>query len=244
MHVAMQVKAVHLVMQPLDLGDFGVGDVFAGEAPGETFETAHDLEQFSEIVLAQLPHAGAAVRQQLNQSFGRQYLQRFTQRRARDAQHLAKLAFGHPTATRNVAFDDVVAQTGQDLVMQGQLFRGRDPCRPQPLSTSFHWESGVSWSEHRPRWDGSSRKKCKQFFELMTNYFECNIAGSNRADEESMSQHQGRHFLQIPGPSPVPDRVLRAMDMPVIDHRSPEFAEARQGGVRRAARRSSRRPDR
>jgi alanine-glyoxylate transaminase/serine-glyoxylate transaminase/serine-pyruvate transaminase len=45
--------------------------------------------------------------------------------------------------------------------------------------------------------------------------------------EESMSQHQGRHFLQIPGPgpSPVPDRVLRAMDMPVIDHRSPEFAE-------------------
>jgi alanine-glyoxylate transaminase / serine-glyoxylate transaminase / serine-pyruvate transaminase len=35
----------------------------------------------------------------------------------------------------------------------------------------------------------------------------------------------GRHFLQIPGPSPVPDRVLRAMDMPVIDHRSQEFAE-------------------
>ncbi|MBV8925071.1 MAG: alanine--glyoxylate aminotransferase family protein [Bradyrhizobium sp.] len=38
-------------------------------------------------------------------------------------------------------------------------------------------------------------------------------------------QHQGRHFLQIPGPSPVPDRVLRAMDMPVIDHRSARFAE-------------------
>jgi alanine-glyoxylate transaminase/serine-glyoxylate transaminase/serine-pyruvate transaminase len=37
--------------------------------------------------------------------------------------------------------------------------------------------------------------------------------------------HQGRHFLQIPGPSPVPERVLRAMDMPVIDHRSAEFGE-------------------
>ena len=36
---------------------------------------------------------------------------------------------------------------------------------------------------------------------------------------------QGRHFLQIPGPSPVPDRVLRAMDMPVIDHRSAEFGD-------------------
>jgi alanine-glyoxylate transaminase/serine-glyoxylate transaminase/serine-pyruvate transaminase len=36
--------------------------------------------------------------------------------------------------------------------------------------------------------------------------------------------HTGRHFLQIPGPTNVPDRVLRAMDMPVIDHRGPEFA--------------------
>src|SRR4029434_8351848 len=36
---------------------------------------------------------------------------------------------------------------------------------------------------------------------------------------------QGRHFLQIPGPSPVPDRVLRAMDMPVIDHRSAEVCQ-------------------
>ena len=37
--------------------------------------------------------------------------------------------------------------------------------------------------------------------------------------------HTGRHFLQIPGPTNVPDRVLRAMDNPVIDHRSAEFAE-------------------
>ena len=36
--------------------------------------------------------------------------------------------------------------------------------------------------------------------------------------------HTGRHFLQIPGPTNVPDRVLRAMDYPVIDHRGPEFA--------------------
>ncbi|MGY4307236.1 alanine-glyoxylate transaminase/serine-glyoxylate transaminase/serine-pyruvate transaminase [Bradyrhizobium sp. USDA 4369] len=40
-----------------------------------------------------------------------------------------------------------------------------------------------------------------------------------------MTRHQGRHFLHIPGPSPVPERVLRAMDMPVIDHRSAEFGE-------------------
>jgi alanine-glyoxylate transaminase/serine-glyoxylate transaminase/serine-pyruvate transaminase len=34
----------------------------------------------------------------------------------------------------------------------------------------------------------------------------------------------GRHFLQIPGPTNVPDRVLRALDHPTIDHRGPEFA--------------------
>ena len=34
----------------------------------------------------------------------------------------------------------------------------------------------------------------------------------------------GRHFLQIPGPSPVPDRILRAMSLPTIDHRGPEFS--------------------
>jgi alanine-glyoxylate transaminase/serine-glyoxylate transaminase/serine-pyruvate transaminase len=38
-----------------------------------------------------------------------------------------------------------------------------------------------------------------------------------------MSYQAGRHFLQIPGPTNVPDRVLRAMDMPTIDHRGPAF---------------------
>src|SRR5215475_3448339 len=37
--------------------------------------------------------------------------------------------------------------------------------------------------------------------------------------------HAGRHFLQIPGPTNVPDRVLRAMAQPTIDHRGPEFGE-------------------
>src|SRR3569833_2600710 len=37
------------------------------------------------------------------------------------------------------------------------------------------------------------------------------------------SHPAGRHFLQIPGPSTVPDRILRAMDNPTINHRGPEF---------------------
>src|SRR6201999_173051 len=42
---------------------------------------------------------------------------------------------------------------------------------------------------------------------------------------QNTSRAAGRHFLQIPGPSPLPDRVLRAMDTPIIDHRGPEFAK-------------------
>ncbi|WP_277030891.1 aminotransferase class V-fold PLP-dependent enzyme [Actinacidiphila oryziradicis] len=40
-----------------------------------------------------------------------------------------------------------------------------------------------------------------------------------------MTTRSGRHFLQIPGPSSVPDRVLRAIAQPTIDHRGPDFAE-------------------
>jgi len=42
---------------------------------------------------------------------------------------------------------------------------------------------------------------------------------------KNSSRPIGRHFLHIPGPTPVPDRVLRAMDTPIIDHRGPEFGK-------------------
>jgi len=40
-----------------------------------------------------------------------------------------------------------------------------------------------------------------------------------------LRHRSGRHFLQIPGPTNVPDRILRAMDHPTIDHRGPAFSE-------------------
>ena len=42
--------------------------------------------------------------------------------------------------------------------------------------------------------------------------------------EAILASRSGRHFLQIPGPTNVPERVLRAMDRALIDHRGPEFA--------------------
>jgi alanine-glyoxylate transaminase/serine-glyoxylate transaminase/serine-pyruvate transaminase len=41
----------------------------------------------------------------------------------------------------------------------------------------------------------------------------------------------GRHFLNIPGPSPVPERVMRAIETPIIDHRGPEFAKLARRGL-------------
>src|ERR1700726_206467 len=46
---------------------------------------------------------------------------------------------------------------------------------------------------------------------------------------KNASRMAGRHFLQIPGPTPLPDRVLRAMDTPIIDHRGPEFVRLTKG---------------
>jgi len=44
-----------------------------------------------------------------------------------------------------------------------------------------------------------------------------------------MPNTSGRHFLQIPGPTNVPDRILRAIDNPTIDHRGPAFGEMSEG---------------
>src|SRR5919106_548162 len=51
-----------------------------------------------------------------------------------------------------------------------------------------------------------------------------------------MARNAGRHFLQIPGPTNVPERVLRAIDFPTMDHRGPDFAKLGKsvlGGMKR-----------
>ncbi|HUK59753.1 MAG TPA: aminotransferase class V-fold PLP-dependent enzyme [Stellaceae bacterium] len=46
-----------------------------------------------------------------------------------------------------------------------------------------------------------------------------------------MPAKSGRHFLQVPGPTNVPDRVQRAIDMPLIDHRGPDFAALAKAAI-------------
>ena len=42
---------------------------------------------------------------------------------------------------------------------------------------------------------------------------------------KSNTYKAGKHFLQVPGPTNIPDRILRAMDLPAMDHRGPKFAD-------------------
>jgi alanine-glyoxylate transaminase / serine-glyoxylate transaminase / serine-pyruvate transaminase len=59
---------------------------------------------------------------------------------------------------------------------------------------------------------------CQRFIKLINRKTSCTY----KIPEVAI--HTGRHFLQIPGPSNIPDRVLRAIDRPVMDHRGTEFA--------------------
>jgi len=49
------------------------------------------------------------------------------------------------------------------------------------------------------------------------------VSGATEKMSQNSSRAIGRHFLHIPGPTPLPDRILRAMDTPIIDHRGPEL---------------------
>src|SRR5438270_12124703 len=51
------------------------------------------------------------------------------------------------------------------------------------------------------------------------------MQNAKKSTRSMMSRSAGRHFLQIPGPTNVPDRVLRAIDFPTMDHRGPDLAQ-------------------
>jgi alanine-glyoxylate transaminase/serine-glyoxylate transaminase/serine-pyruvate transaminase len=80
----------------------------------------------------------------------------------------------------------------------------------------------------------SARFECAKFppyqAECLSSYtspevIQINFSNLKPIQPEFHMIHSGRHFLQIPGPTNVPDRVLRAMHQPVIDHRGAEFSK-------------------
>ena len=90
------------------------------------------------------------------------------------------------------------------------------PCRQFVTPSEKKLDPNVAFAiqRHKPRAPSDMRRRAINWSE-----------GVPKMPQKNASRAAGRHFLQIPGPTPVPDRVLRAMDTPLIDHRGPEFAK-------------------
>jgi len=104
----------HLPLQLADLRQLVLGDVCAGELARQPFQRAHHLERVHDLVATQFRDLRAAVRQQDDQPFRRQHLERLAQRRARDGELFAQHAFVEPFAGRQCALGDHVAQLRDD----------------------------------------------------------------------------------------------------------------------------------
>lgn len=245
--IAAQIEAVHLVVQGLDRGELGLGDLLASQAPGQGLEPAYDVKQLGQFALAEAADARATVRKKVDEPFRGQDLQGLAEGRARDTELLAELTLGHAGAVAQAPLDDEVPQARQHLSMERGKTRLRSELRAIPRRFRRHGRSGsvlrgsgaIRSMIEGGWWHGTHiaasvrtvdyRQSGQKGLALRKN--ECKLSNppanhacnTLRGWEAIMSSRIGRHFLHIPGPSPVPERVMRAMNMPVIDHRGPDF---------------------
>ncbi len=112
-------------MKLLDFFDAFITNIFACQPAGKALQPAHQVEQFADVVGVQWPNPGASARQQIDQAFGGQDLERLPQRRAGNLQHLAELPLRNAGAVGDVALDDVGSQRSQYLVMQRDVIARR-----------------------------------------------------------------------------------------------------------------------
>ena len=122
----LQIEAIHLVMQPLDLGDFLVRDGLAGKASGEAFQAAHDVEKLAPDPArsswrTRAPRLGSSS---INPSAARTFSA--SRSGVREIPSISQSCrSGTRAALWNVAFDDVIAQPHQDFVVQRGLLAVR-----------------------------------------------------------------------------------------------------------------------
>ena len=112
----------HVHMQRADLIDLGVRDALAGQLAAHRFQAADDLESLRDILGAHLHDGCAAIRQQFHQAERGENLQRFAQRRARDAELLALQSFVEPRSGGKGAFDDHLLNLLDDEFVQSLRF--------------------------------------------------------------------------------------------------------------------------
>ena len=110
-------------------------------------------------------------------------------------------------------------RTGPPGTSWAQEVRGSNP-RAQ---TSYCWTRlRLDTATHAFSADHLETEIKQALFVFRRKCYGCSARTRRDCLRECFMIHTGRHFLQIPGPTNVPDRVLRAMDRPVIDHRSEE----------------------
>jgi hypothetical protein len=203
----------------------------AASSPDCASRPRHHLEGVQDIGFRQRDGHGAAVGQQFDQAFGGQHLDGFAQRRARHVQQLRELALVELGAGCDGTFDQHLAQAMRHLFVQGGARDGDDFCAH---CRDFVCKTG----------EGANTFPKSRGIDKRILYAKNGRSSNPLPAMVTLDFHPtGRHFLQIPGPSPVPDRILRAMSLPTIDHRGPEFG-ALGCACSRASRRSSRRSTR
>ena len=106
-------------MQGLDFGQLGVGDAFGCQFARLGLKAGHHFKGVAHVGFAQFKRNRAAVGQQLDQTLGRQSLDGFAQRRARDLEHLAEFALVELGAGGDATFHQHFAQALGHLLMQG-----------------------------------------------------------------------------------------------------------------------------
>src|SRR5262245_15808101 len=124
--------------------------------------------------------AGAAIRQQVNQAFGGEDLQRFAQRGAGNPQHFTELPLRNAPAVRDISLDDIVAELSQDLVMQRNVVaRAGIWSRAGGEGGCVVWNQGAhDASTLKVRGAVVDRKiECKII--LISNSNGCNFSGSS-----------------------------------------------------------------
>ena len=99
---------------------------WAASSPDRRFQAGHHFEGVEHVGFAQRHGDRAAVGQQLDQAFGRQHLDRFAQRRARDLQHFGQLALVELGAGRDAVFHQHLAQALRHLLVQRGAGDGND----------------------------------------------------------------------------------------------------------------------
>ena len=105
-------------MQRANFSELGIGDAGACQLAGQRFQRTHNRKDFVDIGFGQHRDARTTIGQQVQQTLAPQNFERFAERRARDAEHIAKPLLRDPLATLQLAGKNHLADTRDQLFVQ------------------------------------------------------------------------------------------------------------------------------